>query len=85
MLDSLLDSQQRVLVAATVDTNGNVDKTAREETFITFDGARLRNALDAERLRLVADFTTTNEGATNVRITNQLDLKVKLGAKLQRK
>lgn len=81
VVDSLLDSPQRVVEAAPVDSDGLVTGETRKITFAPFPAERFaRIKSDATQVFLNAAFSTNNGGDTSVRVFSDQELRVQLGA-----
>lgn len=83
VIDSLLSAPQTLVEGAPVNSNGEVTGAKQKITYIPIDEARFAPIRDrAKRLWLDAAFFTNNGGSTSVRITNQQEVRIRLGAKL---
>lgn len=83
VLDSLLDSQQRAIAAAPVDSEGYASTSVEQITFAPFPAERFEKIRNSVRLLIVAGFSTYNDGEVSVRILATQEVTVKLGAILE--
>lgn len=83
VLDSLLDSRQRAIAPAPVDSEGYANTSVEQTTFAPFPADRFEKIRNADRLLIVAGFSTYNEGDISVRILATQEVIVKLGAILE--
>ena len=83
VLDSLLTSTERLIVAADVNGNGEPIGSVRNEVFIPFDRAAFERVKTADRIALEAAFSTTADGTESVKIFATDPLRVGLGMKLR--
>lgn len=81
ILDSLLATPQQVIESAPVNSEGLADGTIRKETFAPYTAERFKTIQAAQKLAIVAVFSTINDGNQSVKITSQQDVKIKVGAK----
>ena len=82
VVDSLLDDQQRLIQGAPIDNDGNVVESAATTTFVSFLHDRFAKIKTAKKIVLVAIFSTVNDGNISVRITEDQDIKIRMGVKL---
>ena len=82
VVDSLLDEVQRVVTGADIDEAGNAIGSASTTTIIPFPADRFAKIKGADRIVLNAIFSTVQDGTVSVRIKNEQDIKVRIGAKL---
>ena len=80
VLDSLFKETELIIDGAPVDANGIPTGINRVETFITFEGNRFGQILDAEEIQLQVLFSTTNTGNESVQIINTQNIRIKVGA-----
>ena len=83
VLDSLLDSNQQVITPAPVDAEGYANSSVEQTTFAPFPAERFEKIRNADRLMIVAGFSTYNDGNVSVRILATQDVIIKLGAILE--
>lgn len=83
VLDSLLDSKQRAIAAAPVDSEGYATTSVEQVTFAPFPADRFEKIRNAAKLLIVAGFSTYNDGEVSVRILATQEVTVKLGAILE--
>lgn len=83
VLDSLLDSQQRVIAPAPVDSEGYATSAVEQVTYAPYSADRFAKIRSANRLMIVAGFSTYNDGNVSVRILATQEVQVKLGAILE--
>lgn len=82
VLDSLLESRQRVVGAAPVDGEGIAREPATTITFAPFSAERFGAVKNARRLALSAGFSTLEDGKRSVRVIDGQDVRVRIGVKL---
>lgn len=82
VLDSLLESRQRVVGSAPVDDRGVVRETATTVTLAPFTGGRFAAVRNARRLALSTGFSTIEDGKRSVRVLAEQDVRVRIGVKL---
>ncbi|THH37884.1 hypothetical protein [Neolewinella litorea] len=78
----LTDGQLLIVRANSVDASGNPTGSVQAAHDITFSGDRLALLRQASHLVLNASFATLEGGTRPVRITNQQELRVRIGARL---
>lgn len=83
ILDSLYSEATGVIAAAGVDNNGFSTGAVKAETFITLDKDKLNALKTAKQLIVTASFSTTSEGTTPVKITNNQDLAIRMGMRVK--
>ncbi|MDX1666217.1 MAG: hypothetical protein R3350_03265 [Saprospiraceae bacterium] len=83
VIDSLLDSPERLVDSAPVNDEGVTTGSSRKESFIPYSGQRLQSILDSKLAAVRAAFSTTEEGSRNVRINSSQDIQIHIGAILQ--
>ena len=81
VLDSLLTNNQSLLVAADVDNNGKVTASGDHTELVSFTGARIQNIQRATKIRLKAELSTANMGATSVKLFADYESSFQLGVK----
>ncbi|MCP9234371.1 hypothetical protein [Lewinella sp. JB7] len=81
-LVDLTDGALLVVSASPVDTAGNPTESRQTTTDITFTGDRLERLREANQLILQTAFATPSPATTNVRITNDQDLRIRVGVRL---
>lgn len=83
VIDSLLAAPQTLVQGAPVGANGVATGVQQKITFIPIDAARFARIRDrSRRLWLNAAFSTLNNGTTSVRVLNNQEVRIRLGAKL---
>lgn len=82
VLDSLLAAPQRVIAGAPVDAQGEVTAPVTEITFAPFSADRFSAVKSSDRIVVVAEFATTNNGDVPVRVYSDQEVKVRVGAKM---
>lgn len=80
MLSTLLAQEERLVNAAPVDADGLPIEINRTVTYADFPNDRFEEIRNTKKLLLIATFSTTNDGSVSVRVHNDQDLKLKLGA-----
>ena len=80
VLDSMLNGQERIVLGAPVDANGNVTNAIQAETFSNFEGERLEKLKAASDVLLQISFSTSTEGNQSVRVKSDQDVRVRIGA-----
>lgn len=83
ILDSLLDERERFVEAAPVNSAGDVTNQITRSTFVDIGGERLDALANAEKLVIIAAFSTVNNGDISVNIYNDQEFDLKLGAILK--
>ncbi len=83
VLDSLLDSRQRLVSPAGVDSEGVANATATETTYVPFPRERFDKILPTQKLILVAAFSSTNAPDEYVKILANQDVRIRIGAKFK--
>lgn len=83
VLDSLLSSRERIIDAAPVNGSGDVTQPLQKVTYAPFDAARFDHIRTAQRLALVAAFSTYNDGTVSVRVLSGQEMRFRLGAILK--
>ena len=83
VIGDLTDGESTLLQPAPVDVNGNVNQVATAEREFTFDGDRITTLRAAERLVLTFTLATSGNGARDVRITDDQQLRFTLGARVR--
>ncbi|MBB4080934.1 hypothetical protein GGR28_003573 [Lewinella aquimaris] len=81
-LADLTDGELLVVEASAVDAGGNSTEVKQTTSDVTFTGAQLEQLRRANRLLLNTTFATTDNGTENVRVTNEQELRVRIGARL---
>ena len=82
VIDSLFETEQKVIAGAPVGPEGNPTGMGRSEVLIPFAGSRFESIKQAKQIIIRADFSTTKRGKQSVRIVNSQKLGLKMGAKL---
>jgi hypothetical protein len=82
VLDSLLDSRQRLIEAAPVNSEGVVIQEYRKTTYAAFAADRFQRIKGARRILVNAAFSTYNDGAISVKVFSHQDVNIRLGVKL---
>lgn len=80
VIDSLFANEQLIIAGAPVDGQGNPTSTQSQTSNAIFEGDRFQQILAARKLILRVNFSTTETGATSVRLINTQDIQLKLGA-----
>lgn len=80
ILDSLFQNSMRVIEGADVDPNGNPVGSNEIVTFIDFPADRFASLRKTKKLEILATFFTSTEGAQSVRIKDEQDVKIRMGA-----
>ena len=81
ILDSLLTTTQRVVEAASVDTDGMVTNNTEQILFIPVQAARLDKILMAKKIILRTAFSTTNDGQNSVRVLADQSVNLRMGVR----
>lgn len=82
LLDALLSAPQRLIAGAPVDADGNVVQPAEEISYAPFPTDRFSSIKRADKIIIVAEFATSNDGEVPVRVLGDQDVKIRVGAKL---
>ncbi|MEL7339918.1 MAG: hypothetical protein AAGM67_05470, partial [Bacteroidota bacterium] len=82
-LDSLFTDLRPILSAAAVDEVGRVSSASAERQEITLDQQKLSALLEAEKIAIRANVSTTDAGSVPVRIYEDYGLGFKLGLRSQ--
>lgn len=82
VLDSLLDDRQRLVAGAPVDAEGNALEPVTTTTFVPLSADRFAKIKTASVILLNAVFSTVNDGEISVKIKEDQNIKIRLGAKL---
>jgi len=80
VLDSLFTGEQLIMEGAAADDNGISTNIAEKVTFIDYTEDRFDRIRPAASMHIVATFTTTGEGAKNVKLLADQGVDVKIGA-----
>lgn len=83
IMDSLLQSQERVIAAAPVDPQGIVTGPSQETKYIDIAEDRFEFLRSAKKLLLVASFSTINDGSVPVKVLKEQSTDIRLGAILK--
>ncbi|MEL6133127.1 MAG: hypothetical protein AAFR59_07140 [Bacteroidota bacterium] len=83
VLDSLFEERQQVLAGALVDDAGDVIEESQEIFDIALTPEKLRNVFAMEKVQLVADLATTNQGNTTVQLAERNALQIQIGFRAQ--
>ncbi len=81
-LADLTDGELLVIRASPVDANGNNTAVITTTTDVPFPTDRVAEIRRADRLLLRTTFATTNRGTVPVRVTEQQDLRVRIGVRI---
>ena len=85
VLDSLFAGEQLVMEGASADDNGIPTTIADKVTFIDYPEDRFNKIRPTTSMHIVATFTTTGEGAQNVKLLADQGVEVKIGAIMKRR
>ena len=77
----LADGELLVVAAAPVDAAGNATGRGSSTNDLPFSGERLNRLREARQLVLQTTFATTEDGSRPVRITDEQELRVRIGAR----
>ncbi|MEQ8706702.1 MAG: hypothetical protein RIC19_22405 [Phaeodactylibacter sp.] len=80
VLDSLFQGEQLIMEGAAADDNGISTEVAEKITFIDYPEERFARIRPSASINIVATFTTTGEGAQNVKLLAEQGVDVKIGA-----
>lgn len=80
VLDSLFQESVRVVEGAPVDSQGNASGAKEDITYVDYPEERFSKVRTAEKLDIVAAFSTINNGQVSVKILESQSVQVKLGA-----
>lgn len=80
VLDSLFEGESLIMEGASADGNGISTEVAEKVTFIDYPEARFDRIRPSASMHIVATFTTTGEGAQNVKLLADQGVDVKIGA-----
>lgn len=83
IIDSLLDTQERVVAAAPINAEGIVTAPSHEEQYVDMAEDRFKALQSAKKLLLVASFSTANDGNVSVKVLNEQSTDIRLGAILK--
>lgn len=83
LIDSLLQTQERVIAAAPVDSEGLVTTPTTEVKYIDIPEDRFEALQSAKKLLLVASFSTINEGQVSVKVLKDQSTDIRMGAILK--
>lgn len=84
VIDSLFDSQKRIVEAAPVNGDGIVTGQSTQSNYAVFDKVRADRLRPAKRLALRASFSTTGNGQQSVKAFSNQDAEIRMGMKLKR-
>jgi len=79
VIDSLFAERQQVLAGALVDAQGDVVEAAEEIFDIALTPEKLTSVFAMEKVRMVANLSTTNLGNTTVQIAERNALQIQIG------
>lgn len=80
VLDSLFQESVQVIEGVPVDSEGNASGVREDVTYVDYPEARFEKVRTAEKLDIVASFSTINDGEVSVKILQSQAVQVKLGA-----
>lgn len=80
LLDSLFQGSMRVIEGVPADSEGNASGVKEDVTFVDYPEERFDKVRTAEKLDIVASFSTINNGNVSVKILESQAVQVKLGA-----
>ncbi|PHN08033.1 hypothetical protein [Flavilitoribacter nigricans] len=83
IIDSLLQTQERVIAAAPVNAEGEVTSPSQEVKYIDIPEDRFKNLQSAKRLLLIAAFSTVNDGSVSVKVLKDQSTDIRMGAILK--
>ena len=81
ILDSLFETSQRIIVAAPVDENGIVTQSVRKEIFSRMENERFEQLNQTRNLILKSNFSSVNNGTTNVQLRGSQKVEIGMGLK----
>ena len=81
VIDSMFLDPTAVIAAAPVDVDGNVISEAIQTKIINVTDDRFESLKSTDRLFLRSSFSTTENGAVNVRLTNEQEVAMRMGMK----
>ncbi|MEM6395386.1 MAG: hypothetical protein AAF741_03495 [Bacteroidota bacterium] len=82
-LANFLPEEEQLIGPAPVGPDGRPTEPLQQITFVEYDAETLPSILDAKQLVLTAFFDTTNGSGQSVRIEENQDLRVRLGARVK--
>ncbi|MEL6393680.1 MAG: hypothetical protein AAFR97_13075, partial [Bacteroidota bacterium] len=80
---NFIPEEERLIAPAEVGTDGRPTGPFQQITFVAYDSETLPSILSAKQLVLTAFFDTTNGIGQSVRIEQDQDLRVRLGARVK--
>ena len=83
VLDSMLDSRQRVIAAAPTNADGIATSFEQKITFAGFDALRFDRIRFAKDIYLVTSFSTYNDGDRSIKVLADQAVKVRMGVKVK--
>lgn len=81
ILDSLFEKSELIILAAPVDENGIVTQSIRKETFSRMDNERFEKLNQTRNLLLKSNFSTINNGTTDVQLRGSQKVDIGMGLK----
>ena len=83
VLDSLLSSQETLIAAAPVNSQGVVEDVFTKTTFVTYSADRFDRVRNAKKAILNTAFSTVNDGGVVVKVFAQDKVSIRMGMKLK--
>lgn len=78
ILDSLLSTEQQIILPANVDANGNVSSASYQEIIVPFDNEEVQQIIDTKQLLINSRFDPDSDG----NIYTSQNISFRLGAKV---
>ncbi len=83
VLDSMLDSRQRIIAAAPANALGVATTVEQKTTFAGFDALRFDRIRNAKDIFLTTSFSTYNDGDRSIKVLADQAVKVRIGVKIK--
>jgi hypothetical protein len=85
LIDSVLTDDSYIIRSGVTNADGKVVSAVNTNNDIELDSARIYNLFDASYLLLVADITSTNDAAENIKVYLEDNIEIRIGLRVKLK